>query len=120
MNRVKAIIIMLCLSATVCKAQDDIPLPACPKTPEIDLSPMSFVIGDANGDGDVNDGDVTTLGNYIVGKELPAFDEDGADVNLDGIVSIADATILIDYLIIRALQLSRSLYPPTTTPLPGG
>ena len=118
MNRVKAIITMLCLSAIVCKAQDVILLPACPKTPEIDLSPMSFVIGDANGDGEITDGDVTTISNYIVGNVDPSLDEDGADVNLDGKINIADATILIDYLIVRALELSRSLYPPGKAPLP--
>ena len=110
MNRVTAFITILCLSATVCKAQVVTPLPATPKTPVIDLSPMSFTIGDANGDGVITDGDVSAIADYIVGKESETFDVDGADTNLDGKINIADATIIIDYLIERAVELSRQTH----------
>jgi hypothetical protein len=56
----------------------------------------NFLLGDVNGDGQVNISDVTALIDLLLGGgEAPAQ----ADVNNDGNVSISDVTALIDMLL---------------------
>ncbi len=47
-------------------------------------------------DGDVNIADVTQLIDYLLGCEVPTFNEAYADVNNDSSINIADVTTLID------------------------
>ena len=107
MNRFITFLTLLCLAASASQAQAVRDLPACPVPPGIDLSPMSFVIGDANGDGHVTGDDIPVIASLTVGKEVLTFDMDGADANLDGKVNISDAIAVIDYLVERAVELSR-------------
>jgi hypothetical protein len=59
---------------------------------------ISFVDGDADGDGDVNVADAVFLINYIF-KDGPAPDPlEAGDANCDGEVNIGDAVFLIDYI----------------------
>ncbi len=61
----------------------------------------SVVCGDADGDGEINTGDVVYLVNYLYnGGPLPECQPitDCADVNLDGVVDTGDVIYLINYL----------------------
>lgn len=57
------------------------------------------LVGDVNGDGQVNVVDVTVLVNHTLGNEVESFDETVADMNDDGKVNIADVTSLVNYIL---------------------
>jgi len=57
------------------------------------------LIGDVNGDGEVNISDVTTLIDYLLGREGEGFDREAADLNHDDEINISDVTELIDLLL---------------------
>ena len=57
---------------------------------------MSAKRGDANGDGDVDMGDIVKIERIVLGFDLPT---PGADANLDGRVNMAD-TVQIERLIL--------------------
>ena len=57
------------------------------------------MLGDANGDGEVNIADVAEMIDYILGTLSSNFYEMNADVNEDGSVNIADVTALIDRIL---------------------
>ena len=59
---------------------------------------ISFLLGDANGDGVVSIADVTAIINHINGNTSAAFNERAADVNGDKIISIADVTGVINII----------------------
>lgn len=48
-----------------------------------------YLVGDANGDGEVNIGDVTMVERVLLGLNAPTA---GCDVNLNGVISIGDVT----------------------------
>ena len=56
------------------------------------------LMGDVNGDGSISIADVTTLIDYLLGKNLE-IDILNSDLNSDGIISIADIAGLIDKLL---------------------
>ncbi|MBO4803748.1 MAG: BspA family leucine-rich repeat surface protein, partial [Muribaculaceae bacterium] len=55
--------------------------------------------GDANGDGKVDVNDVTTVINYILGKNPSPFIFENADVNGDGEVNVMDVTLIINIIL---------------------
>ncbi len=57
------------------------------------------LIGDVNGDGEVNIGDVTAIIDYLLGTAGENFNVEAADVNRDGEVNIGDVTAIIDMLL---------------------
>lgn len=57
------------------------------------------VVGDANEDGEVNVNDVTTIINYILGKNPSPFNFDNANVNGDEEVNVMDVTIIINMIL---------------------
>ena len=59
----------------------------------------SSVLGDVNGDGDVNVGDVAILVNHVVGIDTPEFVPENADINGDGIFNIVDIIMLVNMII---------------------
>ena len=61
-------------------------------------SDATILIGDANGDGDVNIADVTALINYLNGVIPASFSAARADVNGDGMLNIADVTGIINII----------------------
>ncbi|MBR6490778.1 MAG: dockerin type I repeat-containing protein [Bacteroidales bacterium] len=54
-----------------------------------------LLVGDANGDGDVNVADISTIAAHIVGYNPSPFYFENADVNGDGIINVLDITALI-------------------------
>ena len=56
------------------------------------------LIGDVNGDGEINIGDVSSLINFILGY-WPDEDSTRADLNGDGEINIGDVTKLIDIIL---------------------
>lgn len=54
-------------------------------------------LGDVNGDGEVNVGDVTTLINVILGAL--DCDQKVCDINCDGEVNVSDVTALINTIL---------------------
>lgn len=60
------------------------------------LSVSSYTLGDVNGDGTINIGDVTAVVNYIMGDPNPTFIKKAADITGDGNVDIGDLTGVVD------------------------
>lgn len=58
--------------------------------------------GDVNGDGKVDEVDVTELKNFIIGKPSLGFNEENADMNQDGSIDATDIVFLIEYINERA------------------
>ena len=73
----------------------------------IDLENSKLVIeknvsekpGDANNDGNVDVNDVTTIINYILGKNPTPFNFDNADVNGDTKADVMDVTLIINMIL---------------------
>ena len=57
------------------------------------------LLGDANGDGEVNIGDFTAIAAYILGNPPSTFIVNVADVNSDGEINVGDITALINRLL---------------------
>ena len=57
------------------------------------------LIGDVNGDGEVNIGDISAIIDYILGTATDSFNTEAADVNLDGEINIADVAAIVDMLL---------------------
>ena len=58
-----------------------------------------LLVGDANEDGAVNVNDITTIINYILGKNPNPFNFDNANVNGDNKVDVLDITALINIIL---------------------
>ena len=56
---------------------------------------MNTGSGDANSDGVVDDIDVKSVSEYIMGNITKDFDKDAADVNLNGIIDVADIVEIV-------------------------
>lgn len=60
---------------------------------------VDIIIGDVNGDGNVNISDVTALINYLLSGDEGSVNLNNADVNQDGNINISDVTALINLLL---------------------
>ena len=58
-----------------------------------------ILLGDVNGDGEVNIADVVDIIDYLLKGDASALNLAAADVDFDGTVSIADVADVIDYLL---------------------
>ena len=58
-----------------------------------------YVVGDANGDGEVLIGDVIAILNHIVGVTSENFNEKAADVNGDGEILIGDVIAVLNIIV---------------------
>ena len=65
--------------------------------------------GDANGDGNVNAGDIVEIVNSIMGKPSYLFDTDLADINDDGCINIADIVGITNVIIGKDKVRERSI-----------
>jgi hypothetical protein len=61
--------------------------------------PVTVTPGDANADGKVDVNDVTTVINFILGKNPNPFNEANADVNGSGDVNVMDVTLIINIIL---------------------
>lgn len=64
-----------------------------------ELAASSTRNGDINGDGEVNVADVTTLVDYILGKNPTSCDEGACDINGDNEINVSDVTSLVDIIL---------------------
>ena len=64
-----------------------------------ELAASSTRKGDINGDGDVNVADVTTLVDYILGKNPTNCNESACDINGDNEINVSDVTSLVDIIL---------------------
>ena len=64
---------------------------------------VSDILGDVNGDGEVNVPDVHVLGVYILGKGLDRFVIGNADLNSDDNIDITDVTALVNIILKNAV-----------------
>jgi outer membrane protein assembly factor BamB len=64
----------------------------------ISAAQAPFTRGDANGDGEINAGDVVYLLNYLYRNDPPPDPYDAGDCNCDGVVTAGDVVYLINYL----------------------
>ncbi|MEE9444018.1 MAG: M28 family peptidase [candidate division Zixibacteria bacterium] len=62
------------------------------------IAESQVLIGDANGDGDVNVGDAVYLINHVFRGGLPPVPLEAGDANCDGSVNVGDAVYLINHV----------------------
>ncbi len=70
------------------------------------IAEPSWIIGDVNGDGEVNIADVNTLIDIILGEGTEGEILRRADVNQDGEINIADVNALIDIILNSSAKLA--------------
>ena len=66
---------------------------------KIEVTTLSGMPGDANGDGNVDVNDVTCVISYILGKNPEPFNIDNANVNGDANVDVNDVTLIIGIIL---------------------
>ena len=59
---------------------------------------VELLLGDVNGDGEVDNKDLIAITKYILGETIKNFDEKAADLNGDKKVNAADIVKLVDLL----------------------
>ncbi|MDO4511848.1 MAG: endonuclease [Bacteroidales bacterium] len=64
---------------------------------QVQLKAPEFIMGDVNGDGEVNVSDVTSLVNQILA--VASYPAERCDINLDGKIDVSDVTALINIVL---------------------
>lgn len=72
---------------------------ANPDTGYFTRKEVSFIKGDANGDGEVTITDAVAIVNKILGNASGSFNEAAADVNGDGVITITDAVGIVNIIL---------------------
>lgn len=57
-----------------------------------------YLLGDVNGNDEIDIGDVVSIMNFLMGKEVACFIEKAADTNKNGQIDIGDVVTIINYL----------------------
>lgn len=65
---------------------------------DVNYSPLPPIPGDANGDDKLDESDITTIEQYIMGNTPARFVKEAADVNGDGQVNVGDITVITNIL----------------------
>ena len=60
----------------------------------VSLAALAFVVGDANGDGNVDVADITAVAGYILSGDAQGLDLQASDANKDGNIDVADITAI--------------------------
>lgn len=66
-----------------------------------------FILGDVNGNGQVDIGDAVSIVNRLVGKESNTFVEEAADTNKNGQIDLGDVMTIVNYLMGKTASFSR-------------
>ena len=74
----------------------------------VEIEPEPVLLGDVNGDGEVNITDVNVVTDIIMGATLDAETMERADVNKDGSINISDVNVIIDIILNPAESKSMS------------
>jgi len=61
--------------------------------------PITHLIGDANGDGEVTVADVTVTVDYILGREVEGFCFENANAHEDGEINVTDVTAIVSIIL---------------------
>ena len=64
-----------------------------------DATPAAFILGDANGDGQVTVTDAVAVVDYTRGQHPAGFNETAADVSGDGYVTATDAVLILNLIL---------------------
>lgn len=67
------------------------------------IEELSYIMGDANGDGSVSVGDIVLTANYILGTQSPTFVFAAADMSCDGQISIGDIVAISNVILSGSL-----------------
>ena len=65
----------------------------------VEIEPEPVLLGDVNGDGEVNITDVNVVTDIIMGATLDAETMERADVNKDGSINISDVNVIINIIL---------------------
>lgn len=71
---------------------------------QIEVTGPETILGDANGDGNVNVTDYTAMSHYIMGNPPEDFNEKAADTNGDGKINVADYTGLAHLILYGTVE----------------
>lgn len=63
--------------------------------------PGTVILGDADGNGVVNVGDITTVASFILGQTPEQFNRSAADANNDGNINVGDITTIASMILAR-------------------
>lgn len=63
-----------------------------------------YVLGDANGDGNVNVSDFTAVAHHILGNTPVVFSSGAADANQDGTINVADLTAVAHLILYGSIE----------------
>ena len=66
---------------------------------DVTFTVQDNVVGDVNGDGDVDIADAVCIVNHVVGKPNTTFIDTAADANSDGDIDIADAVHIVNLVV---------------------
>ena len=69
----------------------------------VNIEEQSYIMGDANGDGNVSVGDIVLTANYILGTQSPSFVFAAADMSCDGQISIGDIVAISNVILSGSL-----------------
>lgn len=83
-----------------------------------ELSVTDYIIGDVNGDGEVDIADAVCIVNHVVGKSTSSFVDAAADANSDGDVDIADAVRIVNLIVGKINALTRKQNIDDASPEP--
>ena len=68
------------------------------------ITTAPYILGDANGDGNVNVSDFTAIAHHILGNTPSVFSIGAADANQDGIVNVADLTAVAHLILYGTIE----------------
>ena len=63
---------------------------------EVTLTIPMILLGDVNGDNNINETDLNMIVSHIMGNTPEGFIEDAADINVDGFINAADVVLLVN------------------------
>lgn len=75
--------------------------PGEPSTGQDEVDNSEGILGDVNGDGEVNIADAVDVVGYVLGTPPLVFRRNLADMDGDGIITVTDAQLIIQYILNR-------------------